>query len=36
MRVVIEKGMSLSKIIVFPVEGQTIPLLSRFMGGKLV
>lgn len=36
MRVVISEGDSLSKIIVFPVDGQTVPLLSRFLGGRLV
>ena len=32
----LSQGISLSKVIVLPVEGKTIPLISRFMGGKLL
>ena len=32
----LQQDVSLSKIIVLPVEGKTIPLITRFMGGKLI
>lgn len=34
--IVLHKDDSLSKVIILPVEGKTIPLISRFLGGKLL
>lgn len=33
--VIIHKNTSLTKVIFFPVQGRTIPLISKYLGGKL-